>query len=356
MKKLLLTALMVVGVFLASCTGAKEQEKDSIEKKNNKGIQAKVEKNHKESVDYGDVKPNEAGKVMIVMFHNFVQEFRVRNGDDGAYTTTFSNFEKLLPSLYQKGYRLVSIEDYLNNNIDVPLGCIPIIFTFDDATPGQFNLVKRDEKLALNEQSAVGIIKKFNEKNPGFGMKGTFYVNLGLGTFEGEGTLTERLKYLTNMGFDIGNHTYTHINLSNVRSLQKIIQEVGSNHKKMQECLPGYKLKTFSLPYGAPSNNLKQNIIKGEYDGEKYENNAIVEVGWDPALSPIDKRFDPFSLHRVRASGIKSVETDLDWWLTKLSKNEQYVSDGDKDVITVPLSKKSMTDETKLKGKRMVVY
>jgi len=85
------------------------------------------------------------------------------------------------------------MSDYLNNNISVPAGCIPIIFTFDDGTSGQFNLVEENGTLKVNKKSAVGIMEEFYEKHPDFGLKGTFYVNLGNSTFEGAGTLQQRL-------------------------------------------------------------------------------------------------------------------------------------------------------------------
>lgn len=308
------------------------------------------------TIDLEAVKPDESGKIMVVMFHNFVESFTPSKYDDGAYTTTFDEFSNLLTTLYDKGYRLINMEDYLNNNISVPAGCIPMIFTFDDGTSGQFNLVNEGGKLVANKNSAVGIIEEFNKTHPDFGIKGTFYVNLGNSTFQGEGTLSERLQYLVDRGFEIGNHTYTHINLTNAKDANEIQKEIGQNYKTMSELVPGYKMLTFSLPYGAPSKNLQQYVQKGEYEGVKYENLAIMEVGWDPALSPVSKSFNPLSVHRVRASGINPVDADLAWWLKNLSREGQYISDGDPNTVTIPKSKEENIDNDKLQGKRLVVY
>jgi len=304
-------------------------------------------------IDLTEVKPNEAGKIMVVMFHNFVEAYK---SGDKHYTTTFGEFEKLLQNLYDKGYRLISMSDYLNNNISVPAGCIPMIFTFDDGTAGQFNLVEENGSLVVNKQSAVGIMEEFNKTHPDFGLKGTFYVNLGLGTFQGKGTVAERLKYLIDRGFEIGNHTFTHVNLSKITGADKIQQEIGGNQKKMYELIPGYKMITFSLPFGLPSKELQQYVTKGEYEGVEYEHLAIMEVGWDPALSPVSKKFNPLSTHRVRASGIVPVDADLAWWLQKLSRGEQYVSDGNPDTITVPGAKEDVVDKDRLNGRQLVVY
>lgn len=308
------------------------------------------------TIDLEVVKPDESGKIMVVMFHNFVESFEPTKYDDGAYTTTFDEFRKLLSTLYEKGYRLISMTDYLNNNISVPAGCIPMIFTFDDGTPGQFNLVNEGGKLVANKNSAVGIIEEFNKTHPDFGVEGTFYVNLGNSTFQGEGTLSERLQYLVDKGFEIGNHTYTHINLKNAKDADEIQREIGLNQKTINELIPGYKMNTFSLPYGAPSKDLQEYVQRGEYEGVKYENLAIMEVGWDPALSPISKSFNPLSVHRVRASGINPVDADLAWWLKNLTREGQYISDGDPNTITVPKSKEENIDHDKLQGKKLVLY
>lgn len=305
------------------------------------------------NVDLSVVKPNEAGKIMVVMFHNFVETYK---SGDKDYTTTFDDFRKLLGTLYDSGYRLINFNDYLTNNIDVPAGCIPIVFTFDDGTAGQFNMVGDSGKLATNPESAVGVMEEFNKTHPDFGLKGTFFVNLGDNTFPGEGNVQERLKYLIDKGFEIGNHTYTHINLKKTTDADIIQEEIGGNQKKMYELIPGYKFNAFSLPYGLPSKDLQQYVVKGVYEGVEYENLAIVEVGWDPALSPVNPKYNPLSIHRVRASGIEPVEADLAWWLEQQKRESQYISDGNPDTVAVPKEKEASVDVSKLNGRKLVVY
>lgn len=308
------------------------------------------------TIDFEAVKPDESGKIMVVMFHNFVQSFEPSKYDDGAYTTTFDDFRKLLISLYEQDYRLISMTDYLNNDISISAGCIPMIFTFDDGTSGQFNLVDEGDNLVANKNSAVGIIEEFNKSHPDFGVEGTFYVNLGNSTFEGKGTLEDRLKYLVDKGFEIGNHTFTHINLTNAKDSDQIQKEIGLNQKTMYALIPDYKMNTFSLPYGAPSKNLQEYVHRGEYEGVKYENLAIMEVGWDPTFSPVSKSFNPLAVHRVRASGIKPVDADLAWWIENLTREGQYISDGNAATVSVPKAKKENVDPDKLQGKSLVAY
>jgi hypothetical protein len=366
MKKLsiFLVFILAFGVFFTACNGkdSKKTSKESKKAGSTKSSETKKVNEKKNEatkvvkIDYEKVKPNESGKVIVVMFHNFVESFQAKSGDAGEYTTTFTAFEKQLSDLYKKGYRLINLNDFLKNKIDVPAGCIPMVFTFDDGTKGQFNLIEKSGKLIVNPKSAVGIMEKFNKEHPDFGLKGTFYLNLGSDTFEGKGTLAERLKYLNDKGFELGNHTLTHINLKETKSATEIIKEVGGNQKKMSKLIPNYQFKTFSLPFGAPSESLKDDVVKGEYEGTKYENLALMEVGWDPSVAPVNSKFNPLSLHRVRASGIKPVQADLGWWLENISRDQQFVSDGDPDKISVPQDKKDNVDKTKLQGKKLVVY
>jgi hypothetical protein len=304
-------------------------------------------------IDLNAVKPNEAGRIMVVMFHNFVEEYKK---GDKAYTTTFDAFGKLLDKLYSSGYRLISLNDYLNGNIDTPAGCIPMVFTFDDGTAGQFNLIEDNGTLKANPRSAVGVLEEFNRVHPDFGAKATFFVNLGDQTFRGAGTVAQRLEYLTGKGFELGNHTYTHINLKETKSAEKIQEEIGGNQKKMLELIPGYIFTAFSLPYGEPSGDLTKYVIKGEFEGVQYENHIVVEVGWDPAPSPFSVKFDPLSTHRVRASGITPVDSDLAWWLDSLKRDNQYVSDGNAANVTIPESYAEYIDQGKLGGRALVKY
>jgi len=223
-------------------------------------------------------------------------------------------------------------------------------------SPGQFNLVKKSGKLFASENSAVGIMEEFNKSHPGFGLEGTFYVNLGLQTFQGEGSVEQRLKYLIDKGFEIGNHTFTHIKLTEVKSADKVQQEIGENQVKMDEYISGYKLTSFSLPYGLPSNDLKQYVIEGKFEDTKYKNYSIMEVGANPSVSPVSNNFNPYSIPRVRASGIYPVDMDLGWWLRNLSRSEQYVSDGNPDTVAVPKDKESGVDNSQLGNKKLILY
>lgn len=310
-------------------------------------------------IDLEAVKPNEAGRIMVVMFHRFIEEHEIEKygKSDREYMMTFDAFRELLETLYTSGYRLISLNDYLNGHIDVPAGYIPMVFTFDDGTAGQFSFIEEDGQLKVNPRSAVAIMEEFNRLHPDFGLKGTFFVNLKNETFGKAGTLQQRLQYLIDKGFEIGNHTYSHINLrTEAKTAEAVQKEIGGNQKRMYELVPGYKFTALALPFGARSKNLEQYVIKGEYEGIPYENMAILEVGWDPAQSPFSVKFDPLSTHRVRSPGIEPVEFDIEWWLANMKRSNEFVSDGDPDTVTVPESYADLVDQERLGGRKLVIY
>lgn len=252
---------------------------------------------------------------MIVMYHKFAEE------EKDEWTRSYDNFYRDLKYLYEHGYRTISLSDYIKNEIKVPVGCTPIILTFDDGTKGQFNLIEDDfGNLVANPKSAVGVMEKFYEEYPEFGLNGTFYINK-TGFFGSVGTRKEKLEYLIQKGFEIGNHTSTHVNFSKVTSSEEIIKEVGALSKEVYE-LTGYKINSLALPFGSMSKTYEENIIKGVYEGSEYENNALLLVGANPALSPNHEDLKLSRLPRVRArGGNKEVECDLYWWLEKMENN-----------------------------------
>ena len=134
----------------------------------------------------------------------------------------------------------------------VPVGCTPIVFTFDDGSKSQFNLIEsEDGSLIANPESAVGVMEKFYKEHPDFGLNGTFFIN-GTGYFGSVGTRKEKLKYLIDRGLEIGNHTNTHVNFSNA-SIDEIQKEIGTVVKDVYENAEGYVVDTLALPFGISS-------------------------------------------------------------------------------------------------------
>lgn len=286
-------------------------------------------------VDLSNLRVNEAGDLPIVMWHQF-SEADSPNYSTGTrqYMNSFDYLYDLCERLYNAGFRLVSMEDYLNNNITIPAGTKPIIFTFDDGVSSQFSLIEVNGKLELNPKCAVYVMQKFAEKYPDFGFTGIIYVNLGQGVFDGAGTVAQRLNYLIDLGWEIGNHTYNHTSLKNL-SADQIKYQLGKNQEAMESYVPGYKLKSLALPYGEYDSAMAEVILSGTYNGVSYENKAVFLVGAEPAhmtTSVNHKSFVP----RIRSTGYYEERMDFEWWLANQPESYWTVSDGDPNTITCP--------------------
>jgi peptidoglycan/xylan/chitin deacetylase (PgdA/CDA1 family) len=309
--------------------------------------------------DYENFLPNESGEIPIIMFHRFIETYE--ENTEKYYTTTFTEFEALLQTLYDAGYRLISMEDFIDCNIKVPAGTMPMVFTFDDGTPGQFNLIKEGGSLKVNPKSAVGIMMAFNEKHPDFGLKGIFYVNMDIGnnTFDGEGTLTERFEILQSLGFELGNHTWGHVKYTEPKnnSAQKIQESLGKNQEKADEILPGLRFYSLALPYGSlPDKSLYKYLESGSYNGIEYKNESIMAVGANPSVPSISKNYNSLYVRRIRAQGRVAEDGDLTWWLPRMTSTRMFISDGDPSTIVVPEDKADKIILERLNGKELVTY
>jgi len=312
----------------------KEVEKDNLEnvfKENGTNVASESEGyqnlklTEEELIKY---RPNELGEVMILMYHKIGRP-------ESEWIRTPENFKKDLINLYENGYRLINLLDYVRGNIDIEAGKSPVIITFDDAAQGQLNFIETADGPEIDPECAVAILGDFFENNPDFGKGATFYIFYP-NPFGQVKYLDQKLKYLLNNGYEIGNHTYSHASLSAI-SEQDAIAEIALHSAKTSEILPGYEVRSISLPYGQHPEN-KNILLAGNYQGHEYINEAVLLVGSNPAPSPFDSNFDSFNIPRIRASEIKVDNMGLYNWIEYFSKypGKKYISDGNKNTITAP--------------------
>lgn len=279
------------------------------------------------------LKPDESGKIMVLMYHNIGKT-------EAEWVRTPENFRKDLQTLYDKGYRPISLSDYVTGNITTEQGKTPVVITFDDGNKNNFEYL---EDGSVNKDSAVGILMDFHEQHKDFPLEATFFVNGEL-PFGQKGMESKKLNYIIDNGMDIGNHTQTHVNFTKTDA-EKIQKEIGGQAQYLQSLISNkdYKITTIALPYGSrPSDkNLTPYLAAGSYNGEAYKNIAILNVGWNPGYSPYNAKFNSESIPRVRSSETKVDGVGLYDYLQYFDKHpeEKFVSDGAPGVVTVPKDK-----------------
>jgi peptidoglycan/xylan/chitin deacetylase (PgdA/CDA1 family) len=357
---ILLIALLMVFGFTGCATRNMEGETKNTEENQptptvveNKPQPEPEQKNDEpkaEEPDLKKIKANENGQVMILMYHGISDK-------ESEWVRTADNFRKDLNTLYDKGYRLIRLKDYIENDIKVEAGYTPFVMTFDDGLQNAFNIIEENGVKKVDPECAVGILEEFKKQHPDFGSGGSFFVYYPI-PFRQKELIKEKYEFLAANGYDIGNHSYNHENIGAL-SPEEIQKSLGMNVSRTQEYLPGYDVYALALPYGiGPKGDNYKYAVQGEYEGVKYNNRAVLKVGSNPAPSPVSVKFDPARLPRVRASEMNTEGLGLYDWLDTMDKKPErrYISDGNPDTVAIPEREKANVDMGKLNGKELLVY
>ena len=278
----------------------------------------------------GSAPPNELGQIPVVMHH------QISNDRSNVYDLTANEFRAELQRLWKDGFVPITASALVNAKIDIPKDRRPVVMTFDDGTKSQFALLPDG---SVDPDTAVGIMMAFAQKHPDFKPAGTFYVNAD--PFELGGNLSKGLSWLTTHGFEIGNHTASHADLSSLDSTG-VQKELATNAKTIQDAVPGYKIRTMALPFGimpSPSSL----AVRGSWGGTSYGPYGVMLVGANPSPSPFSGDFDPAGVPRIRSAHLPwrtTQDYEWDYWQKLLEDNPSsvYVSDGNPATISFPKS------------------
>ena len=305
------------------------------------------------AIETKGVLPNEAGQVMVLMYHGLDAHTQSK-----PYMRTVAGFKSDLQQLYDNGFRAIPVTDLIHNDIKVPAGLTPVIITFDDGMASSFALEEKDGELVPVKDCAVDIMNKFAEEFPDFGKAAVFFINGGdRPPFAGAGTMAQRLRYLVDNGYELGNHTFTHIDMSRAGA-REIQKEMANVEKFVRENLPEYRMACMAYPYGVrPVAELRQYAVKGESGGIAYDYALAFRASVTPVpANPNCGGFDPLNMPRVR--GTDSSDSDLGWQLRRYAKNPElrYISDGNPNTITVPQSNLPKINTASLGERTLNIY
>ena len=275
--------------------------------------------------------PNELGQIPVIMHHE------IRPDRVGPYDQTPAEFRSELERLWREGYYPVTTEELVDRKLDrVPRGKTPVVLTFDDAT--RYQLFFRGRQLVRT--TAIGVLLQFARTHPGFPATGSIYVLRE--PFGGVPQGAAWLRWLVEHGFELGNHTYDHVPLNTLPRAQ-VARELALGEKVITDAVPGYRVRTMSLPLGAMP---RPAILasRGQTAGRRYGPYGVLLVGANPAPSPYSRTWDATAIPRIRSSHAGwNGEPDLgaSYWLRELAAHPEsrYVSDGDRRWVTVPRSR-----------------
>ena len=314
----------------------------------------------KGKLDYNEYKINELGEVPVMMYHGIINKKSSETGNTGGnvdkdgYNRTSEAFREDLEFYYRNNYRMIRLNDFVDSNVNTEVGKSPIILTFDDGNDNNIKILGKDDKgnLKIDPNSAVGILEEFKKKYPDYNVTATFFVNSGI--FNQPDYNEEIVKWLVDNGYDVGNHTISHVNFTKV-DYNTSVMEVGKMYKILNDIIPDKYVNIVALPFGSPYNRDHSNypaVMSGEYEGYKYATKAGLRVGWKASESCFDKEFDPSFIKRIRAYDNNGVEFDIEMNF-KLLENTRYISDGNKDTIVIHESDKGRLVDS---DKKVITY
>ncbi len=286
---------------------------------------------------------NELGVIPVIMYHAFVSA-----QTDDLWTRNLDDFRGDLQYLYDNNYYVISVRDLIDNTIDVPLGKHPVVLTYDDASARQFQFMMNDQgELVPTPDSAVGVLEAFFAEHPDFG-KGSHFGIVGNNCFGWPDEVVEynsgdeycqlKLQWLSDHGYEVGNHTWTHENL-NLQDDAGVAEQVGKNAAFIDERVqgPGNESRILTLPFGerpAPGTQGEAYLYNGfRYDGNDYLIEAIMNVAGGPMYSPSSTWFDAHEITRFNSDS-----GSHDIWFGAFERGEipLYTSDGDPNTVTIP--------------------
>jgi peptidoglycan/xylan/chitin deacetylase (PgdA/CDA1 family) len=288
-------------------------------------VQATEASNDAPVVDIPTYPPNRLGDVLVLVYHGIGRP-------EARWVRTPENFRADLEYLLAHGYYPINLIDLARGALSqVPEGRRPIVLTFDDSTAGHFRYL---EDGSIDPDCAVGILKAMHDAyGEDWPLRATFFVLLNAGKpgpflFRQAGLGPQKVQALVDWGMEVGSHTITHADLSQI-SPDEVKWELAVSQNRIEALVPDYRVRSLALPYGtypADLSLLEEGYAPSEDLIYRYE--AVVTLGAKPALSPFSDEFDPLLIPRVQA-----IQSQLDTWFSYYERYPEryYVSAGDEE-------------------------
>jgi peptidoglycan/xylan/chitin deacetylase (PgdA/CDA1 family) len=280
--------------------------------------------------------PNELGRIPILMYHAFTTNEAYLD----EWTVTPDTFRQHLQWLYDHDFYITPLVDLINNEISVPPGKHPVVVTFDDASSGQFRLLRDSrDQFYPDPITAVGIMEEFFAAHPDFG-RGALFAVVAANCFQYDDQVTsceERLTWLASHGYEIANHTWWHQDLLDV-SDQTFMEQVGDTKIWIDERVTGRAnlSNVLVLPFGNfPSYDWQMDYLYDGFvwQGQTVQMSALVAVSGGPSASPSSGTWTRWEITRFNTD-----PESWDYWTGRMSSGDLsvFTSDGNPATVTIP--------------------
>jgi len=246
--------------------------------------------------------------VVVLAYHQFAENYSPASS---KVKIRFEDFGNQLQALYDSGYSLVSLEDWMKGNIVIPEGRRPLIFSMDDLFFR--NQILLDDSGDIDPNTGIGMHWEFNQEHLDFGFSWALFTNLG-DKFYPVGddpnwreTLAEAIVWCLEHDAMVYNHTYQHpdFRISTPKYIQYQLAEndIFLRELLVIEYLGLQTLLEYTTPEGVPV----QGIMEIDY---------IFRVEYLPPMYHED--YDVLAMPRVAAE-----LSAVDWLVDNTAEFEQ---------------------------------
>lgn len=298
-----------------------------------------------------EYQPNELGGIPVFMYHNIVSDPTL----EGHLYRTIHEFYNDLQWLYDNNFYLVGMNSVVRGQFNVPAGKHPAVLTFDDSSSMHLSFVigpdgqpVRDENgdFVIDPNCAVGIIERFAAEHPDFGKTAHFSTipvfKFSWPEYEQNEWYEAKVQWLVANGYEIGNHTSDHGDLTLMDS-ENFARNIAEPYIWISEMVdpndPNFAMGILTLPYGA--------YEEGGWTGDKYQylSSGFVWDGYEIPVegvllvccganpSPFHDDYRRLWIARIRGDdpdyGRLQEDIENGWVIL-------YTSDGNPDTVTVP--------------------
>lgn len=240
-------------------------------------------------------------QVAVLLYHRFIPDSAL------PYSTTvktrLGDLKNDLQRLYDAGYSLIPLEDWLNGNLVLPAGRRPLILTMDDLFFADQIFLDPDGQPAAD--TGIGVLWRFSQAHPDFGFSVALFPNLGDKYYANErlngrfvlgenwqDSLAKAIVWCIDHNAMVYNHTYNHPRLD-LTPGDKLIWELNQNDVTLnsyltragrQDLIP--KLDNLvALPFSIwPSSDAGKKVLEQYVSPEGKPVQAIFEA--DYAVRP----------------------------------------------------------------------
>jgi len=252
--------------------------------------------------------------VPILLYHYFIPDEQ----DSKDFTQMrLGDFRSQLEELYDAGFSLVQVEEWLKGNMSVAEGRRPLAITLDDLFLS--NQLELDDNGNPSPDSGLGVLWQFSQEHPDFGFEVMLFVNFGDKSYGVVDPQERRLKqanavvWCIEHGARIYNHTFNHIDLQystpeEIKAdlalhdtyLHEILALVGR-----EDLLPLFG-NMLAVPYSWPLSAQGYQVMQEYTNPEGVPMQAVFGSAYfknaPPMPPPYTPGFDPFNIKRFEVN------------------------------------------------------